>query len=219
VLTKLDEFEQAPIWDKYRAGEQSRREAAAPGAAAVAGQIDERIAGAANQLGNIYDKYNAANADMQQKQAQSTLTTDFEKEQGLWNIENQREQFDFGLTKNQAQRDDAIEALWKQGIAEDKLLDMGINHNLKLQDISKYFTLKRNEIEQEFQDWQQKTQADWAKKIAEWKADASNWGSIMGGLFGVAGGVLGTMYGGPAGGVGGAMAGEKLGTGVAGVVG
>lgn len=218
TLTKLDEFEQAPIWERYRAGEQSRREAAAPGAAAVAGQIDERIAGVANQLGNIYDKYNAANAEMQQKQAQGTLATDFEKEQGLWNIENQREQFDFGLTKNQAQRDDAIEALWRQGIAEDKLLDMSIDQNLKLQDINKYFTLKRNEIEQEFLDWRVKTEADWNKKIAEWRADASNWGSIMGGLFGIAGGVFGTIYGGPAGGVGGAKAGEIFGEGVAGVL-
>lgn len=218
VLTKLDEFEQAPIWDKYRAGEQQRREAAAPGAAAVAGQIDERIAGVANQLGSIYDKYNAANAEMLQKQAQGTQLVDFEKEQGLWNIENQRNQFDFGMFKNQAQRDDAIESLWKQGIAEDKLLDMSINHNLKLQDVSKYFALKRNEIEQDFLDWKNKSEIEWNKKIAEWKADASNWSAIISGAFGVAGGVLGTIYGGPAGGVGGAMAGEKLGEGVSGVL-
>jgi hypothetical protein len=217
VITKLDEFEKAPIWDKYLAGEQARREAAAPGAAGIAGQIDERLAGATNQLQTVYDKYNQSAADLQQKQAQNTLLTDFEKEQGLWNISNQREQLDFQLFKNQAQRDDAIESLWKQGIAEDKLLDMSINHNLKLQDIDKYFTLKINEIEQEFQDWRTKTEADWNKKIAEWKADASNWGSIIGGLFGVAGGVVGTMYGGPAGGVAGSMAGSKLGEGVAGV--
>jgi len=218
VLTKIDEFEQAPIWDKYRAAEQSRREAAAPGAQQIGGLIDERLAGATNALQDVYQKYNQTNADLLQKQAQGDQATDFEKEQGLWNISNQKDQLDFQMYKNQAQRDDALESLWKQGIAEDKLLDMSIDHQLKLQDIDKYFTLEINDIEQEFQDWKSKTESEWEAKILEWKAKASNWGAIMGGLFGIAGGVVGATFGGGVGGMLGAKAGESVGTGVSGAI-
>jgi hypothetical protein len=218
ALTKTDEFEQAPIFDKYRKAEQERRIAAAPGAAQVGGQIDERIAGTANQLNSVYDKYNNTRADLMQRQGQSTLTTDFEKEQGLWGVGQKRKELDFGLYKNQAQRDDAINNLWTQGIAEDKLLDMGINHQLKLQDITKYFALEQNKIQQDFLDWQSKTQADWDAMIRKMESDASAWGSIFSGILGTVGTVVGGMYGGPTGALLGGTTGSKLGAGFGGML-
>lgn len=218
IVTKLDEFERAPVFEKYRAAEQDRRMGAAQGAAQVGSLIDERLAGTANQLQSVYDKYNQARADLMQKQGQAEQATGFETEQGLWNVENQRRGLDFQLFKNQAQRDDAIESLWQQGIAEDKLLDMSINHQLKLQDIEKYFTLKINEIEQDFLDWQQKTKIDWEEKLREMENDASQWGSILSGALGIAGGAAGYFYGGPLGGYAGAKAGSELGAGLGGAV-
>lgn len=211
-----DPFQTSKVQQAWGQGEQSRRTKAAEGAAQVAGLIDERIAGTANTLNDVYEKYRQSNADLMQKQGQSALTTDFEKEQGMWGVQNERNKLDLTLYQNQTKRNDAISSAWRQGLAEDRLLDAAIEHGLRMQDIDQYFTLIQNELEQDFLDWKLKTETDWEVEKAKMESRASQWGSILGGLMGVGGAVVGAYFGGPAGAVAGGAAGSKIGQGIAG---
>lgn len=205
-----DPFAAAKTQDQWAQGEQKRRVNAATGAAQTSSLVDERIAGAQNQMAGIYNKYNQTNADLAQKQAQDSATTDFATTQALTGIQQQKDSMDFSSFKNQAQRDDAIQAAWMQGIADDKMLSAATSHALKMQDIEKYFALMKNQLEQDMADWTQLTAIEWEKEKKKVEAKAANNGAIMGGLFGIVGSVVGYYYGGTIG----AAAGGKLMSGV-----
>jgi hypothetical protein len=212
----VNPFNTAPQ-QAWGAQEQQRRQQAASGASQVAGQIDERTAGAQNKLASIYDKYNATNANSAQQQAQQQATTDFEVQSGMSQVKQSRDKFDFSMYQNQSQRDDALQAAWTQGLAEDKMMDAAISHNMKLQDIDKYFALLANALNQELEDWKQTSSIDWEQKKRDIETKASNTSSILSGLLGIVGGVVGTYYGGATGAAVGSKIGSAVGSGIAGV--
>ena len=205
-----DPFAAAKTQDQWGQGEQKRRVAAATGAAQTGSLIDERIAGAQNQMANIYNKYNQTNADLAQKQSQDAQTTDFSTTQALAGIQQQKNSMDFATYKNQAQRDDAIQAAWVQGIADDKMLQAATEHALKMQDVDKYFALIKNQLEQDMADWAQMTEQEWQKEKRKVETTAANNGAIIGGALGIVGSIVGYYYGGSIG----AAAGGKLGSGL-----
>ena len=212
----VNPFNTAPQ-QTWNAGEQQRRVAAAGSANQVAGQIDERIAGAKNQLNSVYDKYNSSNANMAQQQAQNKVSTDFDTMSGLAGIKQQKDKLDFTMYTNQAQRDDALQSAWTQGLADDKMMDAAISHNMKLQDVDKYFALLMNDLDQDLADWQEQAAYDNEAAKRKIEAKASNLGGILSGLLGIGGTVLGTAIGGPIGGTVLGTIGSGLGKGIGGL--
>jgi hypothetical protein len=177
----LNPYQQKAISSQYLAGEQARREAAAAGALGTAGMIDARLTNASNALNDAETKTQNAQDDLYQKQAQELATIGFNEKEALRGIDDKKDQIDWGLEKNQTVRDDALEDAWVKGIADDVLQEHAISGQLKLQDLDQYFTLKRNAVDQQFKDWQNQTDIDWKKMLAEITASAEAFAMLFGG--------------------------------------
>lgn len=178
----LNRFQKQAVDSEALAGEQERRQQAATGAMQVAGSIDERLTGAANTLSGAYDKAQSTQADLAQKQAQSLQEAEWAKTTGLRDVADKTKDVDFQLLKNQTLRDDALEDAWVKGIMDNKLQDMSIGGDMRLQDIDQYFKLKENEIQEDFLDWQKKTEIDFNAEIAKMVASAQAFATLFQGV-------------------------------------
>ena len=211
-VTGLNRFQRQGVQNQWLSQENARRQAAAPQAFGIAGQVDERNAGVQNQLTDVYAKYANTDANAQQQQAQASATTAQGLDEAMTGITQKANEFDFGMQKNQDERNDALDALWRKGTAEEALQNMAINHSLTLQDIDQYYKLVNNQLDQAFEDWKTNEDIGWSKAKRSMEGAAANTGMIMGGLGGVAGAVIGWYGGGPAGAAYGAGAGMSIGT-------
>jgi DNA-binding helix-hairpin-helix protein with protein kinase domain len=178
----------------YQAGEMQRRQAATDPAFQTATAIGEREAGVQNSLAQALQKYRTNIDDITQKGQQSLAETQFGKQKGLWEVDVSRRDLGFSMYKNNAERQDAIQAAWRNGEAEEKLLEAGINHDMRLQDIEMYWTQVINEIEQELKDWSQMTQADWYKFQRDMETKSNSWAAIVDGGLGILSSVLGEVF-------------------------
>jgi len=210
-VTGLNRFQRQGLQNQWLGQESQRRLGSNQAAFGLGGQIDEREAGIANQLSSLYDKYRNTQADAQQQQAQGTLALDQDTKEALAGISQKKNEFDFGLYKNQAERNDALTSLWAKGTAEESLQNAAINNQIKMQDIDQYFKLINNQLEQDFEDYKHDYTLAWSKYQREVTSRAANYGAIFGGLFTVGGAIVGGIYGGPAGAVAGGTMGGSMG--------
>jgi len=187
-------FSRAAPAQTYQAGEMQRRQAAVDPAFQTATAIGEREAGAQNALAQSLQKYQTSVADTALKGQQSLADTGFEKEKGLWTVDQNRRNLGFSMYKNNAERADAIQSAWDQGVAEDKLIEAGINHDIRLQDIDMYWSNVMNEVDQALRDWQSMTDADWYKFQRDMEAKSQSWGAITEGGIGILSTVLGEVF-------------------------
>lgn len=177
----LNRFQRQDARNAYLGAELDRRKAAAEGATQLAGIQDERVAGAANQLAAAMDKYRNTQDDLSQRQAQAVTEADQTARMGITEIDIKKNMFDWELEKNQTKRDDAISDAWVEGMVNNKLQDLQIAGQMRLQDIDQYYKLWQNEIDQSFKDWEQKTKADWEAEIAKVTANAQAMAQIFAG--------------------------------------
>ncbi len=177
----------------YQAGEMQRRQAAIDPAFKTGTAIGEREAGVENSLAQSLQKYKNSIDDTTMKGQQSMAETDFGLKKGLWEVDTQRKDLGFSMYKNRAEREDAIQAAWNNGVAEEKLLEAGINHDMRLQDIEMYWANVTNEIDQALRDWNQMTKAQWEAFQRDMETKSNSWAAIVSGGFGILSSVLGEV--------------------------
>ena len=187
-------FSRAAPAQTYQAGEMQRRQAATEPSFTTAKAIGEREAGTQNALAQSLQKYQTSVADTALKGQQSLADTGFEREKGLWQVGQGRQNLGFSMYKSNADREDAIQSAWDQGVAEDKLLESGINHDMRLQDIDMYWSNVMNEVDQALRDWQSMTQADWYRFQRDMEAKSESWGAITEGGIGFLSTVLQEVF-------------------------
>jgi hypothetical protein len=185
-IVGLNRFQKDAAHSEAIANDIPRRIAAAENANRLAGTIDARLTGAANDLAQAEQKASDAQATSLQKQAQDMTTIDFDKQKALWELQNKRRDIDWDLEKNQTTRDDALENAWVKGIADDVMQELQISGAMKLQDIAQYYALQKNEVEQFFLDWQKKTETDWIAFQAKMVQSAEAFAALLSGAMGVA---------------------------------
>jgi hypothetical protein len=213
-VTGLNRFQRQGVRNQWVGAENQRRQQAAGNAFGLSNQIDERNANVQNTLTDAYSKYRNVNADAAQQQAQTSLTLGQNVKESMAGLEQKKNEFDFGLFKNQAERDDAMASLWRKGVAEEALQNMAFNHQLKMQDVDQYFKLLINQLNEDLEDYKIDSQIGWSKTQRGMESAAANTGLLMGGLGGVAGAVIGWYAGGPTGAAYGVGAGAAIGTGI-----
>jgi len=177
----------------YAAGELARRQAAVGPAFGTAGTIDERETGAQNTLAQALEKYRQATSTAGMQASQSRAMSDFEREQGLWGVGQKQEELNFNLYKSQAERDDALREAYNKGIAEEQLLQTGLENAFTMQDIETYWGMVMNDLMQDLADWKSKTESDWKAYSTELNTKASAWSKIIEGVLGGAASAYGEM--------------------------
>lgn len=177
-------FARAAPAQEYQAGELQRRQAAIDPAFQTATTIGEREAGVQNALAQSLQKYQSDIADLGQKAAQSEAATNFESETALRALDEKQRELGWGLYKSRAERNDAIQSAYRQGIAEERLLDTTISKEIKLQDIDMYWTALMNDMENRFSQWQTMTKADFDAWQTDLETKSAAWASIVSGIFG-----------------------------------
>lgn len=211
-VTGLNRFQRQGLQNQWVGQETARRQAAVAPAFGLAGQTDERLAGVQNTLADAYNKYLNTEANAAQQQGQTALTLGQGVTESLAGIGQKKSEYDFGLFKNQAERDDAMASLWRKGVAEETLQNMAFNHQLKMQDVDQYFKLILNQLNEDLEDYKVDSELSWSKSKRTMEAAAANTGLLMGGLMGVVGAVVGWYAGGPAGAVYGGTTGATMGS-------
>ena len=183
----LDRFQQQQANNQYLTAEQQRRKAAVPGVFDIAGNIDTRLTAAADTLAEAKNKQLNRVDDLYQQQAQALQQADFEKRKGLSDIDYKRKDIDWEAEKNQTKRDDALEDAYVKGIADDVMLELGISGRMKLLDLDHYYRLKKNNLDESFADWQNMTDIEWRKMLAEMVASSEAFATLFGGAMNTVG--------------------------------
>lgn len=173
---------------KAKTASYEQREKFLPQAYQTVSDVESASTGVQDQSAQFWADYanNAAKLEEQQRQGASGL--DLFLQQSNQEMLQKMQEMDFTSFKNAAQRQDALEKAYRDGNLVDTLLQGAVNHDIRMQDITKVRELIMNTYNELLADFRTDKEIDFARVKADTEATAQNIGSIMSALAMIAGG-------------------------------
>jgi hypothetical protein len=175
-------FQQGVASDAARQAEFNRQKEFIPKAYETAKGIEERQTQTQDELAGFWDEYGLRADELAMKQSQSQRETDLYSKLQNQETENKLREIEFSALKSDAERQDALEKAYLNGQADIQLQKAGINGQVKMADIEKYWDLQMNAIREELLDFRAWSEAEMEAFKYGMETSGSNWGAIINGM-------------------------------------
>jgi len=171
----------------YDQGEQQRREAAAKGKLDLAKAVDTRQANISDRVrAALFDKQQIS-SDLAEAQRQQDVKQDLTLAEQNQAFRTKSAEIELGRIKNAGERMDAMQSAYDKGMLELDLLDIARNGMLELSDIERYFSILKNDIQNQMRDLDVNSKFDIEDFKKEMEAKSNAISSIIDGLTRIAG--------------------------------
>lgn len=165
----------------------AQREKFVPQAYKAISDIESASTGVQDQSAQFWANYADKARALEEQQRQGTKGTDLFLQQANEEMLQKLQEMDFTAYKNAAQRHDALEKAYLDGSLQETLIQAGINHDIRMQDISKVRSLIMNSYQEMLAEFRLDEEINAEKIKANMEATSILIGSIMSGIASMAG--------------------------------
>jgi hypothetical protein len=169
--------------DTYKSGEYNRRVGATKQQQQLSQAQDTRTSSIADRVKDALYNRQKAETDFATQSSQQDRTAGLSAQSQMQEYGQGIAKQDFTAYSNSADRYDAIKTAYNNGLAEQQILEANKNSVLKIADIEKFYALAKQDFDNMTADWSAMSDQQLKQSLEKIKSDASNWGSIITGLF------------------------------------